>query len=335
MSMIWEIVGDILRISALATLGIAGILTVSIWKENLRTRVTYIRLIVQAVAFAVTFYLFSKSIPLFYFLILFPITIIVGRLYCGWFCSFGFIMDIVALIKRKFKKSYRVLPDKLNKSLHKLRYVILLFILLLPTLLWWIDPPPNLDFAVLMLQFLSGPFRPYTFLIDPMIPLVVPWITPFSFNTIYFNYPYAQNIVTYVSGDVGLAITSIFVILTLVGSLLFRRVWCRFCPTGSSLAIVNRFKGFKWAPLIYVEKDEEKCKDCEVCEIACPTQVNELYEQKNGKIYSSKCILCACCVESCPHPDAIKLNLSRKSLFKSRNSAWRIPRSVRKLFRRS
>ena len=333
--MIWEIIGDALRISALAAFGIAGVLTVLIWKENLRSRVTYVRLIVQAVAFAAIFYLFSKPIPLFYYLLLFPVTIFLGRLYCGWLCPFGFLMDVISQLKRFFKKTYRLLPDRLNKSLHKLRYVLLLFFLLLPILLWYLDTPPNLDFAVIMLQFLSGPFRPYTFLIDPMIPLVVPWASPFSFNSIYFNYPYAQNIVTYVSGDIGLTITIVFVSLTLVGSLLFRRVWCRFCPTGSSLAIINRFKGFKWAPLLYIEKNEEKCKDCEVCKIACPTQVNELYEQKNGKIYSSQCILCARCVEGCPQPDAIKLKLSRKSLFKSRNSAGRIPKWIRKLILRS
>jgi ferredoxin-type protein NapH len=333
--MIWEIIGDALRISALAGFGIAGILTVLIWKENLRTRVTYIRLVVQAVAFAAIFYLFSKPIPLSYYLILFPLTLLLGRLYCGWICPFGFLMDSISLLKRRFSKTYRILPDRLNKSLHKLRYVLLLFFLLLPILLWLIDPPPNLDYAVVMLQFLSGPFRPYTFLVDPMMTFVVPWASPFSFNSIYFNYPYAQNIVTYVSGDVGLGIVAVFVGLTLVGSFLFRRAWCRFCPTGASLAAINRFKGFKWAPLLYIEKNEEKCKDCEVCKIACPTQVNELYEQKNGKIYSSQCILCAHCVEACPHPDAIRLKLARKPLFKSRNSAGRIPKWLRKLFFKS
>lgn len=335
MSMIWEIVGDILRISALATFGIAGILTILIWKQNLRTRVTYIRLIIQAVAFATIFYLFSKLIPLLYFLILFPITIVIGRLYCGWFCPFGFIMDVIALIKRRFKKSYRVLPDKLNRSLHKLRYVILLFILFLPILLWWIDPPPNLDFAVPMLQFLSGPFQPYTILIDPMMPLVVPWASPFVLNMIYFNYPYAQNIVTYVSGNAGQVIVVVFVCLTLAASFFIKRFWCHFCPTGSSLAVVNRFKGFKWAPMFYIDKDKEKCNDCEVCKRVCPMQIAELSEQKDGKINSSMCILCVSCVESCPYPAALELKLAKKTLFKSRNSVGRIPRWVKKIFLRA
>ena len=203
MSLIWEIIGDFLRLSALASLGLAGILVVLIWKQNLRTRVTYIRLIVQAMALATIFYLYSKTIPLLYYLALFPITIVLGRLYCGWFCPFGFLMDINIQIKRLLKKSYRIIPDKLNKGLHQLRYIILLFFLLLPIYLWLIDPPPNFDFAVLFFQFLSGPFRPYTVLIDPLVPFVVPYVSPFLFNNIYFNYPYIQNIVSYVSGNVG------------------------------------------------------------------------------------------------------------------------------------
>jgi len=201
--MIWEIIGDILRISMLATLGVAGILLILLKDRNLRTRVTYIRLIVQSVAFVSIFYLYSKGIPLLYLLLIFPITIILGRLYCGWLCPFGFIMDISILLKRILRKSYRILPNKLNMRLHQLRYVILLFFLLLPVLLWLIDPLPNLDYAFLMLRFLSGPFQPYTILIDPMMPLIVPYATPFLFNTIYFNYPYAQNIVTYISGITG------------------------------------------------------------------------------------------------------------------------------------
>jgi polyferredoxin len=335
--MIWEIIGDILRISVLAGLGIAGILTILIWKKNLRTRVTYIRLIIQAVAFVAIFYVFTYSIPLLYYLvIIFLMTIVLGRLYCGWLCPFGFLMDISILLKRIFRKTYRILPDKLNKSLHQLRYVILLFFLLLPILLWLINPPPNLDFAVLMLQFLSGPFRSYTFLIDPMIPLVVPWHSPFVFNMINFNYPYAEDIVTYASGNTGQIIAVVFVGLTLAGSFFMRRVWCRFCPTGASLAVVNRFKGFKWAPMLYIDKDEEKCNDCGVCKRACPMQVNEvLNEQKGGKINTSMCILCVRCVESCPNPDALKLKLGKKTLFKSRNLTGRIPNWLRKVILRA
>ena len=333
--MIWEIIGDALRISMLATLGIAGILAILIWKQNLRNRVSYIRLIVQLVAFAAIFYLYSKNIPLLYYLAIFPITIVLGRLYCGWICPFGFVMDIGILLKRIRRKAYRILPDKLNRSLHKLRYIILLFFLLLPILLWWLDPLPNLDYAVLVLRFLSGPFRPYAILLDPMIPLIVPYASPFAFNTIYFNYPYAQDIVSFISGISGQVVAVVFVCLTLAGSFLIKRVWCRFCPTGSSLAVVNRFRGFKWAPVLYIDKDGENCNDCGVCNRVCPMQVNELCDENGGKINTSMCILCVRCVESCPKPDALKLKLGKKTLFRSRNSVGRLPTWLKKLIHRA
>jgi ferredoxin-type protein NapH len=333
--MIWELIGDALRISMLATLGIAAILAILIWKQNLRTRVSYIRLVVQLVASTAIFYLYSKNIPLLYFLAVFPITIILGRLYCGWICPFGFIMDVSIQLKRILRKPYRILSDRLNRSLHKLRYIILLFFLLLPILLWLLDPLPNLDYAVLTLRYLSGPFQPYTILIEPLTPLVVPYVSPFVFNTINFSYPYTLSIVNYISGITGQVIAVVFICLTLAGSFLIKRPWCRFCPTGSSAAIVNRFKGFKWAPMLYIDKDGENCNDCGVCNRICPMQVNELCDENDGKINTSMCILCVRCVESCPIPGALKLKLGKKTLFNSRNSAGRIPTWLRKLFRRA
>ena len=54
-----EILGDVLRLLVLAGLGVAGILAILIWKKNLSTRVTFLRLIIQAVAFAAIFYIFT------------------------------------------------------------------------------------------------------------------------------------------------------------------------------------------------------------------------------------------------------------------------------------
>lgn len=336
MSAIIETVADLLSLAALATLGIAGILAVLIWKQNLRSRVTYIRIIIQAVALAALFYLHAQSFPLVYFLLVFPITLVLGRLYCGWFCPFGFLQDTVILLKRRFRKPYRLLPVKLNSSLNRLRYVILLvLLLLLPIYLWLSNPPPNLNFASLMFQYLSGPFQSYRFLISPLTPYITPYASPLIVHGINFNYPYIQAIITYINGNIGQVTAIIFVVITLTSFSLVKRPWCRFCPTGSSLGIVNRFKGFKWAPMLYIEKDGEKCNNCGACKEACPMQVNELSEQKSGKINSSMCILCLRCVESCPQPFSLKFKLAKKTLFRSRNSAARIPKWLKKLFLRA
>jgi len=318
--MIWEIIGDILRIAVLAALGVAGILTILIWKRNKGVRVTYIRFVIQAVAFAAIFYVFSYSIPLLYVLIVvFSMSIVLGRLYCGWLCPFGLIMDLMNPIRKAFGIRYRLLPDKLNKILHQSRYIILLFFLFVPAILWYLNPLPNLHFATVMAPLLAGPFRPYTVLLDPMIPPIVPWTGPLIVNQINLSYPYVSDILLYTSKNIGQIIAIAFVGITLVGTFFVRRFWCRFCPTGASLAVMNRFKGFTWAPLLHLDKDEEKCTKCGVCKRVCQLQVNEVYEQKGGKINTSMCVLCLRCAEMCPYEDAVKVKLGNKTVFRSRN----------------
>ena len=67
-------------------------------------------------------------------------TLFLGRFYCGWLCPFGFLMDATTYIRKALKIPYRALPPRLNKALHQSRYAILLFFLLLPVVLWLLDP---------------------------------------------------------------------------------------------------------------------------------------------------------------------------------------------------
>ena len=152
-----------------------------------------------------------------------------------------------------------------------------------------------------------------------MIPFIVPWTGQLVINQVNFSYPYIQEIITYTGTNIGQILTVAFVSVTLAGGFFVRRIWCRFCPTGASLGVVNRFKGFKWAPMLHIDKDEEKCTKCGVCKRVCSVQVNEVYEQKGGKIETSQCMLCARCVEMCPYEDTLKLKLGNKTVFKSRN----------------
>jgi ferredoxin-type protein NapH len=255
--------------------------------------------------------------------------IVLGRFFCGWLCPFGLYMDAITLIRKALKVRYRNLPDKLNKFLHNFRYVLLLFFLIVPFILSLTEPPPPGSAALMALLF-AGLFRPLGVLLGPVIPLIVPWVGPLEIGGVYFSYPYVQDVIFYSNGifsEIFVTITAlIFVALTFVGSFFVRRVWCRFCPTGSSIAILNRFKGFKWAPVLHLDKDEEKCTKCGICKRVCPVQVTEVYEQKGGKITTSMCMLCTRCVEMCPYEDCLKVKLGGKTVFKSRN--WLKPAEV-------
>ncbi len=322
--MVMELLGEALKLTVLAGLAIAGILVILLWKKNLATKVTFLRFLIQVVSMVAVFYLFTYPIwQLIMLIVILVLPLFLGRFFCGWLCPFALYMDAITIVRKAVKVRYRLLPDKLNKFLHNFRYVLLLVFLIIPFVLALFDPPSSLDLSVLLALLLAGPFEPLRILIGPIIPLIVPWEGPLAISGVYFSYPYVQEVILYsevVFNEIFVTIAAlIFVALTIVGSFFVRRVWCRFCPTGASIAVVNRFKGFKWAPLLHLDKDEEKCTKCGICKRVCPVQVTEVYEQKGGKIDTSMCMLCMRCVEMCPYDGCLKVNIGGKTVFKSRN----------------
>lgn len=324
--MVMGLVAELLRLTALAALALAGILVILIWKRNRTTKVTYLKFFVQAVSFVAIFYLFMYPVrPLLILAVILIMPIVLGRFFCGWLCPFGLYMDVLTLIRKAFKIRYRNLPDKLNKFLHNFRYALLLFFLVLSAILYIIEPP-SFSLLSLMALILAGPFEHLGILLSPMVPIIVPWTGPLEIGGLYFSFPYIQEVIKYSGENFATIIALIFLALTVVGSFFIRRVWCRFCPTGVSIAVVNRLKGFKWAPVLHLDKNETKCTKCGICKRVCPVQVTEVYEQKGGKIMTSMCMLCFRCVEMCPYEDCLRVNLGGKTVFKSRN--WLEPSEV-------
>jgi len=279
-------------------------------------------LLIQAVAFAAIFYIFSYSIPLLYVLIvIFAMTLVAGRFYCGWLCPLGLIMDLEIFVRKALKKRHRLIPDKLSIALHKFRYIILLFFLLLPIVLWLLEPPPNLDFAVVMAQLLAGPFRPYSVLLDPMIPVVVPWTGQLVINQVNFSYPYAQNIITYAGTNIGQIIAIAFVVLTLAGGFFVRRIWCRFCPTGASLRLrigLRVLGGHLCFVLIRMRRNAlnvASARGFVRCKLTmCMSRRVEEYKPPN--------VCYVCVVWRCvPTKTRLQLKLGKKTMFKSR-TGW-------------
>ncbi len=255
-------------------------------------------------------------------LLIFGATVFLGRFFCGWMCPLGLYMDTMTLLRRLLRIRHWLLPERLNQALHKSRYVIagVILALVLPSFLLGAASL----FEVANFVWLRPPFTGYAFLLEPLQPIVLPWHPPFgalfAVNGSYLTFPYVGEILFYLK-DTGFALflSYVFVVAVLALSFKVRRFWCRFCPTGISIAAANRFKRFRWMPLLRLSKNGEKCTKCGICQRVCPVQVTEVYEKKDGAMDTSMCTLCLRCLEMCPEKDCLSLGVAGRRICSSRN----------------
>jgi ferredoxin-type protein NapH len=337
-----EEIGNLLLLVIISGLAIAGVLTVQIWKKNLATKVTYLRFVIQMISVTSIYYVYTLTkFYLFILLAIFLATFFLGRFFCGWICPFGFYMDIVTAVRKALRIPYKNLPQKLNKNLNRLRYALLGVIVALPFVIGGSELT-----SWIWLRLMRGAYRPLMLLLAPIEPLITPWQNGIAVGSVNFGFPYVSDITHYGTGGytsdisalaAGSATTPVlnipvwlevisFVAVMVAASFLVRRFWCRFCPSGASGACLNRFGALKVMPLVHIDKSEEKCTKCGICQRVCPVQVTEVYEQKGGKILTSMCMQCYRCVEMCPYEDCLKVKVFGKTLFRSRN--WLKPANV-------
>lgn len=313
-----QLVGDMLGWVIALGLSLAGILAILIWKEDKTKRVTFLRIYSRIISMVALYFILAWNIWLLLVLVAIVVaTLFVGRFFCGWICPFGLYMDLTTMAREAAKIRYWRLPERANKILHVARYPIFIIFFALPFILG----PSRLLVWGPLTWFFSGPFKPLSILIAPIETFIVPWSGgPIGFTGWSIAYPYLQEIKYYSVGSVFVfPLLLFFLLITLASAFVVRRFWCRFCPTAISLAIVNRFKGFKWAPALHISKVEEKCTKCGVCKRVCPVQVTEVYEKKGGNVTTSMCMNCFRCVEMCPYEGCLKVKLAGKTVFQSRN----------------
>ncbi|MCW3998258.1 MAG: 4Fe-4S binding protein [Candidatus Bathyarchaeota archaeon] len=310
-----EVIGEILRWIIASTLFIAGLLIIHIWIRDKTRRISLLRVFVQ----------FASLVAIYFILTIFPwilvilivilvSTIFLGRFFCGWICPFGLYMDLVTIFRKSIKVRYLSLPNRFNKALNKLRYAIFAAILAIP---FFLAPLHSQSWQLAL--FFAGSFKHLTILLGPLEPLIIPDTGVLVIEGLNFSYPYVRDVMFY-SGEFFAVINGLlFLILTLLGTFLVRRLWCRFCPLGLSFVIINRVRGFRWIPLLHLDKSEEKCTKCGICKRVCPTQVTEVYENRGGNVSTSICIHCFRCVEMCPYKGCLTAKTGGKTVLSSRN----------------
>jgi polyferredoxin len=220
-----------------------------------------------------------------YSLIVVALTLILGRVFCGWFCPLGTLIDL----------AHKVIPPR--KEARPARYRAWKYLLLGVILLAAVQGLP-----------LVGYFDPFSILVRGLTVSVDPFFNRIITAPFDFLYRYGPSWISAASEPVygllkktllpyqqkvfTLSLVSLFILLTVFAlERLGRRFWCRnLCPLGGLLALLSRFS------LLRGRHDESACTDCGLCTKVC--RLGAIDEER--RIAPGDCNLCLDCLDRCP-----------------------------------
>lgn len=155
-----------------------------------------------------SFSMTAQAADLLVLLAVIPVTILMGRFFCGFLCAFGSMGDFFWFVSRKiFKRRFKI-SAKTDQALKLFKYV---FLLLLVVLVWTFG-----------LFALDSTFSPWT--IFGMYASVTGW-------------PSAVYLLSIGAG---------LLLLIIAGSMLIERFFCRYlCPLGAVFTGLSRYRFFQ------------------------------------------------------------------------------------------
>jgi polyferredoxin len=112
----------------------------------------------------------------------------------------------------------------------------------------------------------------------------------------------------------GFLVGLILLVLSLVGSLLYDRFFCKYlCPMGGFLGLINRIGWFR------IKRVDATCTHCMACNKACPVNIKV---ESVAQVSSSECINCNLCVASCPVKDTLVVEGPRAGRVSPQGVLW-------------
>ncbi len=222
------------------------------------------------------------------------LTILLGRVFCGWFCPFGTLHTFFSWIARLGKKKKE---HQSRTPAHRVKYFIL-FAMLGMSLFgghWFgiFDP-----FSFFYRSLATGVFPAFQIAVEDASTAIYkedPKIAGFPISKIsepiYKRFRIHVFRMTqktfYTEGTI-----IIFTLLLVIGLNFVRpRFWCRYiCPLGGLLGL------FSLKPLLRLQNDESTCTNCQQCGKACPAGAQP---DQRGNWLPTECFVCWNCVASC------------------------------------
>jgi ferredoxin len=194
------------------------------------------------------------------------ISLLMGRVFCGWVCPLGAIFDFTSWILSFFNIRHFGPSPKFFRLKFYLLGAILLF-----AALGTFSPLIGLDPVVLLTRTVASVIQPFGRHLDQFTWSV--GANPKAFGE-FINF------------------SSLFLFLGIMGyTTRVSRVWCRTaCPLGAYLAVSSRYS--------VLRRETDQCIQCNICSANCPTGAIDF---KNAEIYNeSECIKCFVCSDVCP-----------------------------------
>jgi len=158
-------------------------------------------------------------------------TLALGRIWCGWICPLGTVLDVFGANVRD------VIPERLRQVKYFLLFVVIAAALLASLPLMWLDP--------------------ITILLSPLAGAVYPAILQEMATSAASSASQALQPVVY-------PILALPLVIILGLNLVVRRFWCRYlCPLGALMALLSKFSWLK-------RFVGDGCSECKQCVPQCP-----------------------------------------------------------------
>lgn len=127
------------------------------------------------------------------------------------------------------------------------------------------------------------------------------WMAPYDPWSTYAHLPEGLSSV-WAESAAGL----IILVVTIIGSLLYDRFFCKYlCPMGALYGIIGKISPYR------VVRNEDKCINCGLCTKNCPVNIDV---QHTKEVKTAECLSCQTCVLNCPKVGALEMKAGKNTV---------------------